>query len=142
MHKKLFIFSLFVNTMFSGISFAMDNNGGDPSDSSKNGMLGKRERAADAEEPSSKKKQTENTIILNNLNADNSALSLLDETIREFIELFQSLRFNSDCDEEQKEEFIKEVLEQNNPFLILQMIKKIIDNRNLSIDFGTDDDFW
>ncbi|MDP1723369.1 MAG: leucine-rich repeat domain-containing protein, partial [Alphaproteobacteria bacterium] len=128
--------------MFSGISFAMDNNGGDPSDSNNNGMLRKRERAADAEEPNSKKKQTENTIILNNLNANASALSLLDETSREFIELFQSLRFNSDCDEEQKEEFIKEVLEQNNPFLILQMIKKIIDNRNLSIDFGTDDDFW
>ncbi|MDP1975290.1 MAG: hypothetical protein Q8K37_04895, partial [Alphaproteobacteria bacterium] len=142
MNKKLFMFSLLVNVMFSAISFGMDNNGGDPSNNNNNGMLGKRERAADAEEPNSKKKQTENTIILNNLNANASALNLLDENSREFIKVFQSLRFDSDCDDSENKSFIKKILKKDNPLLILQMIKKIMDNRNLSIDLGTDDDFW
>ncbi|MDP1723206.1 MAG: leucine-rich repeat domain-containing protein [Alphaproteobacteria bacterium] len=131
--------------MFSGISFAMDNNGGDPSDSNNNGMLRKRERAADTtiiEAPASKKIQTENTLILDNMNANHSALSLLDANIREFITTFQSLRFDSDCDDSEKKSFIKKILKKDNPLLILQIVKKIIDIRITSIDLSDDENCW
>ncbi|MDP3533514.1 MAG: leucine-rich repeat domain-containing protein [Alphaproteobacteria bacterium] len=132
---SLFTFSMLPSTLLAvNKSNQRNNTGIDQKEQSKKRERDENDQLLNDQQPKQKKIQTPNEIILNNLTADKSTLNFLDETIQEFINTFQSLRFDNNFEESDKEEFIEETLKTNNPLFILQMIKKIIDNRETSID--------
>ncbi|MDP1723205.1 MAG: hypothetical protein Q8L85_00695, partial [Alphaproteobacteria bacterium] len=140
MIKYLITISLFTFSIIPSSLLAVNNNNQKNNiETQPKELLKKRERDENDQllndnEAKQKKIQTPNEIILNNLTADKSTLNFFDEKIQKLIITFQSLRFDDDWDESDKQSFIKKILKKNNPLFILQMIKKIIDNREISID--------